>query len=247
MIERVVIDVDQKKVTKLELPIDPHRSTLCDHIVCGGTWADVQWSADSKEVAFVSTSRDHKREDLRIADAATGAVRNVLAERAETFFESGQGRVNWRYLPQIERSACGSRARTTGATSICTTPATGLQKNRITTGDGNVTQVLRVDEAGRDDLLPGRRQGDGPRSVLPPLLPDRLRRQGPDAADAGGRRSHASICRRRASTSSTPTRSPTRRRCRCCATRTARSSCRSRRATSRSSSPPAGSRRCRSR
>ena len=27
------------------------------------------------------------------------------SERAETFFESGQGRVNWRYLPQIEGSA----------------------------------------------------------------------------------------------------------------------------------------------
>ena len=42
---------------------------------------------------------------MRVADAATGEVRNVLAERAETFFESGQGRVNWRYLPRIERSA----------------------------------------------------------------------------------------------------------------------------------------------
>ena len=36
----------------------------------GGEWADVQWSADRTQLAFVSTSRDHKREQLRIADAS---------------------------------------------------------------------------------------------------------------------------------------------------------------------------------
>ncbi len=148
MIDRVVIDVDQKKVVRFKMPIDPHRSTLCDHIVCGGTWADVQWSADSKEVAFVATSRDHKREDMRIADAATGNVRNVLSERAETFFESGQGRVNWRYLPQSKEVLWYSRKDDWGHLYLHDA-GTGFQKNRITTGDGNVTQVLRVDEAGR--------------------------------------------------------------------------------------------------
>ncbi|HXG89178.1 MAG TPA: DPP IV N-terminal domain-containing protein [Vicinamibacterales bacterium] len=154
MIERVVIDVDQKKVVKLDLPIDPHRSTLCDHIVCGGTWSDVQWSADGKEVAFVSTSRDHKREDLRVADASTGAVRNVLAERAETFFESGQGRVNWRYLPQSNEVLWFSRKDDWGHLYLHDA-GTGFQKNRITTGDGNVTQVLRVDETARTIFFQG--------------------------------------------------------------------------------------------
>jgi len=154
MIERVVIDVEQKKVTKIDLPIDPHRSTVCDHIVCGGTWSDVQWSADSKEVAFVSTSRDHKREDMRVADAVTGAVRNVLSERAEKFFESGQGRVNWRYLPQTKEVLWYSRKDDWGHLYLHDA-ATGLQKNRVTTGDGNVTQVLRIDEAGRTIYFQG--------------------------------------------------------------------------------------------
>jgi dipeptidyl-peptidase-4 len=154
MIERVVIDVEQKKVVKLNLPIDPHRSTLCDHIVCGGTWADVQWSADSKEVAFVSTSRDHKREDMRVADAATGTVRNVLSERSETFFESGQGRVNWRYLPQTKEVLWFSRKDDWGHLYLHDSTS-GLQKNRITSGDGNVTQVLRLDEAGRTIFFQG--------------------------------------------------------------------------------------------
>jgi dipeptidyl aminopeptidase/acylaminoacyl peptidase len=148
MLERVVIDVDQKKVTKVDLPLDPHRSTLCDHIVCGGQWSDVQWSADSTEVAFVSTSRDHKREDLRVADASTGRVRNVLAERAETFFESGQGRVNWRYLQKSKEVLWFSRKDDWGHLYLHDA-GNGLQKNRITAGEGNVTQVMRVDEEAR--------------------------------------------------------------------------------------------------
>ncbi len=154
MIERVILDVDQKQVVRLKMPSDPHRSTLCDHVVCGGVWADVQWSPDSREVAFVTTSRDHKREDLRVADAATGAVRNVLAERAETFFESGQGRVNWRYLPGAKEVLWFSRKDDWGHLYLHDA-GTGLQKNRITTGEGNVTQVLRVDEDARTIYFQG--------------------------------------------------------------------------------------------
>ena len=84
----------------LKMPADQHRSTLCDNVACrGGEWSDVQWSVDSQNVAFVSTSRDHKKENLRIADAATGEIRDVLEESVPTFFESGNGRVNWKYLP----------------------------------------------------------------------------------------------------------------------------------------------------
>jgi hypothetical protein len=39
-------------------------------------------------------SRDHKHAQLRIADAATGSIRDVLEETAETQYESGQGRVS---------------------------------------------------------------------------------------------------------------------------------------------------------
>src|SRR5450759_5340653 len=99
-IQRVTIDLDGPRVVRLKLPPDQHRSTLCDHVACrGAEWADVQWSADAAHVAFVSTSRDHKHEQLRIADASTGVVRDVLEEKVSTFFESGNGRVNWRYLP----------------------------------------------------------------------------------------------------------------------------------------------------
>src|SRR5512133_1791341 len=85
MIERVVVDVDSPKVVRFQMPPDQHRGSLCDHLVCRGTeWDDVQWSPDSSKVAFLSTSRDHKQENLRLADANTGAVRDVLEEKVAT-------------------------------------------------------------------------------------------------------------------------------------------------------------------
>src|SRR5919198_553692 len=71
MIHRVVIEVDKPKVVRFQMGPDQHRSSLCDAVACrGGEWADVEWSRDGSRVAFVSTSRDHKREQFRIADAA---------------------------------------------------------------------------------------------------------------------------------------------------------------------------------
>ena len=77
-IQRVIIDVAAAKVVRLQMPPDQHRSTVCDDIACGGELEDMQWNADGSQLAFVSTSRDHKEERLKIADAATGAVRDVL-------------------------------------------------------------------------------------------------------------------------------------------------------------------------
>lgn len=148
MIERVVIDVDAAKVVRLKMPADPHRSTLCDHIVCGGTWADVQWSDDSKQLAFVSTSRDHREEKLRIANPETGDVRDVMEEKVSTFFESGNGKVNWRYLAASNEILWFSERDNWGQLYLYDAN-TGKLKTQITTGEGNVTQLLRVDEKNR--------------------------------------------------------------------------------------------------
>ena len=149
MIQRVVIEVGGPKVVRLQLPPDQHRSTLCDDLEChGGEWADVEWSADSTHLAFVSTSRDHKHEQLRIADAATGAVRDVFDETAATQFESGQGTVNWHYLPASNEVIWCSE-RDGWSHLYLYDLATGKQKNQITSGDWTVTQVLHVDEKNR--------------------------------------------------------------------------------------------------
>jgi dipeptidyl-peptidase 4 len=148
-IQRVIINVDAPKVIRLQLPPDQHRSTLCDDLACrGGEWADVEWSPDGAHLAFVSTSRDHKHEQLRVADAATGAVRDVLEETAATQFESGQGRVNWHYLPASNEVIWCSE-RDGWSHLYLYDLATGRLKNQITSGEWAVTQLLRVDEKNR--------------------------------------------------------------------------------------------------
>jgi dipeptidyl aminopeptidase/acylaminoacyl peptidase len=149
LIERVVVDVDAARVVRFQMPPDPHRSSLCDHIVCrGNDWVDVQWSLDSTQVAFLSTSRDHKQAQLRIADAATGAVRNVLEEKVDTFFESGNGRVNWRVLFASGEVIWFSQRDDWGQLYLYDLGSGKLQ-HQITSGEGNVTQLLRIDEKNR--------------------------------------------------------------------------------------------------
>ncbi|MEO7211133.1 MAG: DPP IV N-terminal domain-containing protein, partial [Chitinophagaceae bacterium] len=93
-IQRVIIDVDNPKVVRLQVPPDPHRASLSDDISSSGTFDDVDWNADNSQLAFLSTSRDHKIEKFRIADAATGTVREVFTETVPTQYESGQGAIN---------------------------------------------------------------------------------------------------------------------------------------------------------
>lgn len=153
MIQRVIIDlsggVDRAKVIRLQLAPDQHRSTLCDDVSCrDGAWTDVEWSPDATHLAFVSTSRDHKHETLRVADAATGAVRDVLEETVATQFESGQGRVNWHYLPASNEVIWCSE-RDGWSHLYLYDLATGRLKNQITSGEWPITEVLRVDEKNR--------------------------------------------------------------------------------------------------
>ena len=127
----------------------PDRSTLCDHLVCrGGDWADVHWSHDGTQLAFVSTSRDHKEEQLFVANTSTGEVRKVLEEKVDTFFESGNGRVNWRVLFPSKKVIWFSERDDWGQLYLYDLES-GKLKNQITTGEGNVTQLLRIDTDAR--------------------------------------------------------------------------------------------------
>jgi dipeptidyl-peptidase 4 len=149
MIERVVIDVDTHKVTRLKMAPDQHRSTLCDDIACEGTtWDDVYWSPDTHHLAFVSTSRDHKQEWLRVADTSTGQLREVMTETAPKFYESGNGKVNWQPLAASKEILWFSERDNWGQLYLYDL-TTGKLKNQITHGDGNVTQVLHIDEKSR--------------------------------------------------------------------------------------------------
>ena len=160
-IHRVVLDVESGEMVRFDMPPDPHRSSICDHVVCRGVWADVAWSPDGSEVAFASTSRDHKHTVLRVADAGTGSVRDVLEETVETFFESGYNMVNWRFLPASNEVIWYSHRSNWGHLYLYDLE-TGALKRQITSGDWNVLQLLRVDEDERTLYFTGagREPGD---------------------------------------------------------------------------------------
>ena len=98
---RVVIHLDGPRVVRLQLPPDPHRSTISDHVAGRNRkWLDVEWNEDGSKLAFVSSSRDHKQAKLRIADPETGIVRDIMEETVDTFFESGNRMINWHVLSE---------------------------------------------------------------------------------------------------------------------------------------------------
>ncbi len=147
-IQRVVIDVENRKVINLQVAPDPHRASLSDDIASSGTFDDVNWSTDGTQLAFVSTSRDHKNEKVRIADAATGAVREIFEENVATQFESGWGAINWRYLQKTNEIIWFSERDNWGHLYLYDA-ASGKVKNQITKGDWAVIRLLKVDEKNR--------------------------------------------------------------------------------------------------
>ncbi len=148
MIERVIIDTDARRVLRLKMPSDQHRSTQCDDVSCFGGWEDVQWAKDGKTLAFASTSRDHKHTWLRVADASTGAVREVFNEKVKTWFESGINAINWRYLSGSNEVLWWSQRSNWGHLYLYDL-GNGKLKRAVSRGDWNVAEVNRVDETTR--------------------------------------------------------------------------------------------------
>lgn len=142
MLRRVIIDVEEQTVTPLDLPLEYHRATLGDDL----SMDDVQWSPDASELVIASTPRDHKSATLRLVDAETGAVRDLFTESEETHFESVTG---WRVLWDTREIIWNSQ-RTDWSNLYLYDLDTGALKNAITTGEGPVTRIVRIDEEARE-------------------------------------------------------------------------------------------------
>ena len=143
-IERVVVHVDEPRVVRLQMPPDVHRSSVCDHVFCNGEFADVEWSPNSDRLAFVSTTRDHKEARLRVADPESGAVRDVLHETVETFYESGYRQSNWRVLFDRDEVLWYS-ARSNWGHLYVHDLQSGELKRQLTSGEWAVLQLRHVD------------------------------------------------------------------------------------------------------
>ena len=152
-IHRVIINGigdGRPQVVRLQMEPDAHRSTVSDHVACSGnTVCDLQWFDDGSHVAFISSSRDHKQAWLRVANARTGAVRTVLHEQSNTQIGDASLSENlWKVLPASNEVIWWSQ-RDNWVHLYLYDLNTGQLKNRITTGDGNVTDILHVDEDSR--------------------------------------------------------------------------------------------------
>ncbi|MEJ2006265.1 MAG: DPP IV N-terminal domain-containing protein, partial [Cyclobacteriaceae bacterium] len=147
-IHRVIIEVDDPKVIRLKMDPDPRRGTQCDDISCSGAFDDNQWNADASELMFVSTSRDHKVAQVRIANAETGMVRDVFTEKVDTQYESGQGTINWHWLPESNELIWYSERSDWGHLYMYDATS-GEVKYPITSGNYVVTEMEKVDEDDR--------------------------------------------------------------------------------------------------
>lgn len=147
MIERLVIHLgDSPALVKLNMPADPHRSSISDHVAgSGGRFLDVEWRDDSGALAFVTSSRDHKVAELSVANPFSGEVRKVYREEVETYYESGFNRVNWRVLHDRNEFIWFSEADNWGHLYLRDLTSGDLIR-QITSGPWAVLQVQQVDE-----------------------------------------------------------------------------------------------------
>ncbi len=179
MLHRVVIDTDSGAVVRFQMPPDYHRAMLGDDV----SVRDWSWSPDASRFAFVSTSRDHKKATVLLADAASGVVRTVFEESAATQLESPAG---WRVLWTTNEILWNSAARRLESSLPLRPdhrPAQAPDHLGPRAGDGRPAR-RREDAHG---VLHGQRPRAQPGPVLHALLPHRARRQGLRRAHARGR------------------------------------------------------------
>lgn len=150
MIERVVINLEPSpRVIRLDKEPDHQRSTITDHIAGrGGDFLDNEWSEDGNTLAFVTVSRDHQDAHLQVANPNTGAVRSVLTEQTDTFFESGVDEISWRLLEESDEFIWFSQRDNWGHLYLYDLQSGDL-KNQITSGNWTVREITHLDEENR--------------------------------------------------------------------------------------------------
>ena len=154
-IERIFINVESGKISKFKMGRDFQRSTTTDHIAGrDGTLLDANFSKDGKKLAFISSSRDHKEAHLQIADVKTGNIKSVYEEVSKTYFESGVSGENWRVFFNSNEFLWYSEKDNWGHLYLYDL-SNGNLKNRITSGEWLVRDVLHVDESTREIFFTG--------------------------------------------------------------------------------------------
>jgi len=149
-IERLIIDLKNNNIVRLNMENDFQRSTTTDHIAGrDGELLDTQWNEDGSKLAFISSSRDHKIANLKIANTKTGQVSSVFKETVDTYYESGLGSENWKVLFDSDEFIWYSEKDNWGHLYLYDLKTKQL-KNRITKGNWLVRKLLHIDENKRE-------------------------------------------------------------------------------------------------
>ena len=154
-IERIFINIISGKITTFKMGRDFQRSTTTDHIADrDGTLLDANFSDDSKKLAFISSSRDHKVAHLQVADVKSGKIKSIYKEKTNTYYESGVSGENWRVFFNSNEFLWYSEKDNWGHLYLHDL-ATGNLKNRVTEGNWLVRDVLHIDEKTREIFFTG--------------------------------------------------------------------------------------------
>ena len=169
------------------MPPDQHRSTLCDDLACRGDWGDVQWSRRRLDGGVrLDLARSPARAAARRRCGDRRGPRRARGEGRDVL-RVGQRRGQLALPAGVERGDLVLRARQLGPSL----PVRSADRPREAPDHERRGQRHAAAARGREEPACSTSwpsAGAGARSVLPPPLPHRHRRQEPAAADAGGRR-----------------------------------------------------------
>jgi dipeptidyl-peptidase 4 len=159
-----VFDVATRRGTRIPESQQEAVNTTCCWFSTDTTWKDVRWTAAGDAVFFTRGKRGYKELTLFTADPATGSARAILTETSKTYVETNQnsgGVPNWRPVAGGREVVWWSERDGWGHLYLIDA-SNGSVKNRITSGDWMVSDLLWIDETARMAYFTarGREAGD---------------------------------------------------------------------------------------
>jgi dipeptidyl-peptidase 4 len=146
-----MFDMATRRGVRVDRPPQEAVNTSCCWLLTDTVWKDVRWGTSSDVLYFTYGKRGFHELELVAAEAATGAPRTILKETSPTFIETNLnsgGIPNWRPLSATNELVWFSERDGWGHLYLYDA-RTGTLKNRITTGEWTVSDLVYVDEAGR--------------------------------------------------------------------------------------------------
>lgn len=143
-----VFDVGSRQGVRVDVPPQEAVNTSCCWLSSDTVWKDIRWSSGSDQLFFTYGTRGYHELTLYTADARSGNARPVLKESGPTFVETNQnsgGIPNWRPIAGGRDVVWWSERDGWGHLYLVDA-ATGAIKNRITSGDWMVSDLLWIDE-----------------------------------------------------------------------------------------------------